>query len=677
MQLETIEFEGYKRLRDARCNVSGATIAFVGPNEAGKSSVLEALAWSTDVDAGELPPRAQHRANPPNPTTAVVRAYYRPDADDLEFLRGLGIDPDRKIDGASVGRLLMYRRADGRRYHRSETAISRSRAPFNDAALQVHDALVAIEHIGAAGVHDLDETTAVASAALNKAQGALETEDLEWTNERVALLDEASEALAALLSRVVALYDDLPESARASRRNLEIAGDGLRAAAAAGRLPDPKSAIGSVLAARTPKFILFGDKDRDLAESYDLSDENLRSRPPAPLQNVLRVARTTVEEVWAAISADDPGTLRTLQKRINTRLRDRLQPKWSQSQLAVDITLNIGGLVEVNIDELETSDGAVTPISERSDGLRTFLGLVCFLVATEATVPPVLMIDEAERNLHYDAQADLVRVLTHDLEVSKVLYTTHSPGCLPLDLGTGIRVVHRDEATGGSTLRNTFWTEAEPGFSRLLFVMGAQAAAFSAFRRAVLTEGVSEMILLPTLLRNATGGSPVTFQVAFGLSNMSVPDAIGTIALRTTYLVDGDTSGDAKRDQLIDAGVPTTHILQLPSGTAIEDLVDRETYLAVVNRFLEDTQAPGTIDPAALDSGQTIAKAVDLYVAEHLEMKDGVGHKIIASRLAELGDRLQLAPGAAQYLRNLRSDLEEALDRRYEVQPSTEAEQST
>ena len=152
---------------------------------------------------------------------------------------------------------------------------------------------------------------------------------------------------------------------------------------------------------------------------------------------------------------------------------------------------------------------------------------------------------------------------------------------------------------------------------------------------------------------------------------MSVPDSIGSVALRTTYLVDGDTSGDTKRKQLLDVGVPTTHILQLPAGTAIEDLVDRETYLAVVNQFLEDTQSPGTIDPAALDGSQTIAKAVDLYVAEHFGMEDGVGHKIIASRLAELGDQLKLAPGADQLLRKLRSDLQAALDRRYEVQQIT------
>lgn len=48
MRLSTIEFNDYKRLDRASCNVDGHTIAFIGPNESGKSSVLQGLAWLTD-----------------------------------------------------------------------------------------------------------------------------------------------------------------------------------------------------------------------------------------------------------------------------------------------------------------------------------------------------------------------------------------------------------------------------------------------------------------------------------------------------------------------------------------------------------------------------------------------------------------------------------------------------
>lgn len=401
-----------------------------------------------------------------------------------------------------------------------------------------------------------------------------------------------------------------------------------------------------------------------MAESYNLSDDALRAQLPAPLRNLLTVAGTTAEAVWNATPGGDPATMRTLERRMNETLRSRLQPMWTQSKLTIELALNSGGILEVNIQELDSPDFTVTPIAERSDGLRAFLGLVCFLIAADLPIPPVLMIDEAERNLHYDAQADLVRVLTRELQVHKVIYTTHSPGCLPLDLGTGIRVVARtpdDPAT--STLENNFWTKNEPGFSHLLFAMGAEAAAFSAFRRAVLAEGVSEMILLPTLLRNATDGSQLDFQVAFGLSNLSAPRAISSVALITTFLVDGDKSGDDKKKQLVAAGVPKGHVFQLPKGKAIEDLVDRSVYLRAVNEFLAEQGK--SIPSDGLAKTTTIAKSVDDYARANLNLPGGVSRKIIASRLAEFGEKLPLNAAGRRFLSDLRPKLEAAFTQPY------------
>lgn len=238
-----------------------------------------------------------------------------------------------------------------------------------------------------------------------------------------------------------------------------------------------------------------------------------------------------------------------------------------------------------------------------------------------------------------------------------------------MDLGTGIRVVARDETQAGtSTLENNFWTSDEPGFSHLLFAMGAEAAAFSAFRKAVLAEGVSEMIMLPTLLRNATDGTQLDFQVAFGLANLSASRAISTVALITTFLVDGDESGTTKRKQLIAEGVPGSHVFQLPRGKAIEDLVDRSAYLSVVNALLG--KQGKSIPEGALAKGVTIAKAVDDYAKVHLKLPGGVGHKIVATRLAMMGSELPLSTTGRKYLVELRAALEAAFKRPYKLSPT-------
>ena len=659
MRLSTIEFNGYKRFHRASCNVDGQIIAFVGPNEAGKSTVLHGLSWLTANGNPSLPLREQNRKFRPEDSALVVSARYRIDEEDILALRRLNVDAFPEISRRSVTEFRLSRRKDGTSTTALSTAVGRNPKPFQLAA----NAVESIERswAGAESVlaeYDIENAQEIVSRAALLSHGRTEW-NAEWAQELRAVAKELS-TLCEEVTVIPARSAKLTKFRGSIGRSIPS----LLSAAEAAELPKPSDAMRSALLKRVPRFLLFTDSDRELAESYHLEDENVRADPPAPLRNMLKVAGTSVNDLWEATSGGDPATMRTLEARMNETLRERLQPMWTQSKLTIDLNLNQGGVLEVNIRELDSPEFTVTPIAERSDGLRAFLGLVCFLVSADLAVRPVLLIDEAERNLHYDAQADLVRVLTRELDVHKVIYTTHSPGCLPLDLGTGIRVVSRDpHDTAVSTLQNTFWTKSEPSFSHLLFAMGAGAAAFSAFRRAVLAEGVSEMILLPTLLRNATDGTQLDFQIAFGLSNISAPRAIGSVALITTFLVDGDQSGNEKKRQLVKAGVPGQHVFQLPKGKAIEDLIERATYMSVVNEFLGELGM--RIPVGVLAKDKTIAKAVDDYAKSTLGLTKGVSHKIIASRLAARGEELPLTATGKRFLAALRPQIEAAFERPY------------
>ncbi len=247
----------------------------------------------------------------------------------------------------------------------------------------------------------------------------------------------------------------------------------------------------------------------------------------------------------------DSSRARTRERRANEQLKRQLGPRWRQERIDVELRIN-GTALEVLIVEGH-SHGETTPIEERSDGLRVFVALTAFLARKKFELPPILLVDELETHLHLDAQADLVEVLTKDVEASQVLYTTHSPGCLPRDLGTGIRLVTPDETNRSvSMLRNDFWTSGA-GFSPLLFAMGASAAAFSALRKAVFCEGPSDMILLPSLFRIALGLEDIEFQVAHGLAqiNGSVDD-LELAAAKVVYLLDGDEGGTEYRERLVD-----------------------------------------------------------------------------------------------------------------------------
>ncbi|MFI5429605.1 ATP-dependent nuclease [Aeromicrobium sp. UC242_57] len=423
--------------------------------------------------------------------------------------------------------------------------------------------------------------------------------------------------------------------------------------------PHPDETARTRLRGRMPQFALFAEEDRAIRSSYDLSNDALRDDPPSALANLAWVADLDLQGLWEAVEAGDQRKIGTAERRANERLDARLSTRWSQRDL--DVMFNVSGSeLQVQIFE-DVEDGAVTPVDERSDGLRTFIALVAFLARHDFSTPPVLLVDEAETHLHYDAQADLVEVLTKDVQATQVFYTTHSPGCLPRDLGTGVRLVapvpgKADE----SRLRNDFWTSEHPGFTPLLFAMGAGAAAFSAFRKAVLTEGAGDMILLPSLLRKATGKDDLDFQVAPGIANYHGSGLeLEEVAARVVYLVDGDRGGDDHKARLLDMAVPEERILQFDAPTAVEDYVHPDRYLGLVNDLLSLAGQPVTVSIDELDRSVSIGKAVELWC--DAQGFPPPGKTVVAALLIDDPDDLALADGAQEKLKALHARIQRSL----------------
>ncbi len=292
--------------------------------------------------------------------------------------------------------------------------------------------------------------------------------------------------------------------------------------------------------------------------------------------------------------------------------------------------------------------------------------MTCFVLArrleTEAS-PVILLADEIDRHLHFDAQADLVGVLTSQTEIQQVLYTTHSPGCLPPDLGTSVRLVEPvvDEP-GSSVIRSSFWGTSVIGFSPLLVAMGAGAAAFSACRRAVLAEGATEMILLPTLLRHATGLPQLPYQVAPGLSSLR-RDGFGLdeISAKIAYLIDGDEGGKAKAKLLSGLGVSERIIVSLPEGKTLEDLLDSEKYVEAVIALLRDRLV--AVENFEVDEGRAGARPLVNRVADACARLGAAppGKTAVANYLIQDPARIVLAQDAEVVLANLHENFSEIL----------------
>jgi hypothetical protein len=564
MRLVRAEFHGYKRLIGTDCYLDQRIIALVGPNESGKSSVLEGLLlFESDeaVPATQLS-RSRPRMSERDPVVSIDFHLQEEDVavlDDIPLAeKPRELRHTRQVGGTTTWRLRPHPAFDDAIRESAERLLTLLESTFNsrypspdgdteDEEDQYSGARAAINAAILAAASDEDPTKA----------------EVEWdqVGSAIELVQAAGWEQAEAVREAVAAF-----------RSTHVKGD------VWGRTT-------SALTPRVPTFLFFDDDERSLASEYNILDQHNASIEPPALVNLLNVAQVTQADLVAVL--EDRTRRQTLLAQCNRHLEDFFAQAWNQSDLTVRLDLE-GQTLGIYIEDRD-GGGTVVAFHERSDGLRLFVALAAFLYSGDRETPPILLIDEAETHLHYNAQADLINVLTTQSNVAQVIYTTHSPGCLPRDLGTCVRYVRPIEGAERSEIRHDFWNApgaaTKLGFSPLLFVMGAGAAAFSALRSAIVAEGPADMLLLPSLVKAVTGEEELPYQVAPGIAVAAAEDLseLGEIAVSTCFLVDGDAGGSMWRDQLTQAGIDPSRILTMPGTWAVEDFLTEESYVRAVS----------------------------------------------------------------------------------------------
>lgn len=182
MKLTSIEFTGYKRLRSTKCNVEGRTVAFIGPNESGKSSVLEGLEWLTNGLDDELSITAKNRQSPPSDEDYAVRSYFRLEPDDQAALAALAVDANSNLAKVKITEFRVSKRADGTVVTGVTPRILRNPKPFENAA-RANAAL----RVAATGLNHLDDGNdffANLPAVLDGATELLDPTNNAWGQDR-------------------------------------------------------------------------------------------------------------------------------------------------------------------------------------------------------------------------------------------------------------------------------------------------------------------------------------------------------------------------------------------------------------------------------------------------------------------------------------------------------------
>lgn len=296
-----------------------------------------------------------------------------------------------------------------------------------------------------------DELLVERTSAADGSEDEVDTELSERANSLANHLEAADEdltstALETVEEFVTALCDRYAESPPAVSLLVGRL-DGLYAHE---NEENPHTRTGSLLADRTPAFLFFTGSHRTLQTNYEWAEHETA---PTALGNLCHLAAVNYEKYReTAMDRERRDELQTVERAANAALEREFEA-WTQAQLSVEFRADPQGL-QVQVVDKKTLRNV--PFDQRSAGLRQFVALVAFTIRYKGFRPPVLLIDEAEMHLHYGGQADLIQVFERQTVAQAIIYSTHSIGCLPEDLGTTIRVA---EPTGPerTVLRDSFW----------------------------------------------------------------------------------------------------------------------------------------------------------------------------------------------------------------------------
>ncbi|WP_328332991.1 AAA family ATPase [Kribbella sp. NBC_00382] len=626
MKLGRLKVHGYRKLIESDVTIVGKITAIVGPNEAGKSSLLELL--NSTNDNREISQFERPRGMETQGDESAAELWYRLDSDDLAAVSHLEtpVTPVwsrlyKQYDGRLQSDVYPFLDRDLSQRRRAENAVSRF------AQTKAAKALERNSEEDGVGDH-LDYALAALKGSSEIADEAVE----RIKNAAIHLLGEGE--LGRLCQNACQEIDKF-----AKERELE----------------HPNTAAWRIFDERRPRIVFFDADERNLVSDYEVSQAALDT--PAALGNLCDLANLDLQALADAVAAQDIGTIETLTDAANEQLKESFKAAWRQSNVIVRLRQD-GSMLRVVVSN---DSPGFSSIAERSDGLKSFVALTAFVAKQHREGKRlILLIDEAEQHLHLDAQADLVRMLERQELAMQIIYTTHSPGCLPSDLGTGIRPIAPTSPTSGrSRLLASFWGSS-PGFNPLLMALGAAAAAFTPSRYAVLCEGPTEMILLPTLIREAVGLERLPYQVAPGVAGVANRDlsVLELEAPRVAYALDGDEGGDAHAKRLGDSGVPVNRILQIGgsgSGLCVEDLLRTEVYIEAANEVLTQIAGSAGFGSKDIGEGKRNESLAAWCTARELAVpgKPAIGAAIVA----DFTDRRLLTRDGAAILRDMHRDL--------------------
>ena len=368
-----------------------------------------------------------------------------------------------------------------------------------------------------------------------------------------------------------------------------------------------------------PRFVYFSDYKKILGNinltEYIKETENEASAGieyiegfdrAETVRNLLYLAELDIEKLEGM--KNSPSKLIKFLSAASKNLTQRLNPSWKGEAINVELRLNPGNILSVVLSDVHR-DGTITNtglLNRRAEGFKwTFSFIVNFAAETQKAElkEAILLLDEPARNLHPTQQMGISDLLKNLAGSNQVLYATHSPFMI-FDYTPGnLLVVELDRKKHLSKIFYDYWKADDATLTPILYGLSKglvdsitdREVGFNS-RPLIIVETMSDTMYLnafdkflqdPNISMN-----PLNVVPAYS-KNSVLPLSLfyHNHGYNTFILLDNDYESNQIADQLKNNKISEPQIIFFESDgnllQSIEDYMATEDYLYAVNQTYE------------------------------------------------------------------------------------------
>jgi len=566
VRLTQVRIQNYRCVRDTEWfDVEAAKTILVGPNEAGKTAVLEALQRINRPDGvvGFDPLRdyprklynADIQSNNRNPgDIPVASARFELDPDDLAEL------PDGfHANGYSCTRFLdnsLAQRLEG-----GPEIVSFSeeiRKDFRRLATHVdrHPTDGQTDESPGLG-EEFDNLTADWQVGTTKIEGDVAVELQGWLDRALEYVDENNPTEDQRHTRLVGYT----------------------------RIPEQRSNALEILEARLPVFVYFNNYFRvrpnlHLRHFADRVESNLLDDDRYDYGNLclLRLLGFDPRELADLGDAPDPGDdhetfdqyrsqldersikLNAASVRLTGEIRSIWNPDETRAEADTVLIQADGQYLKVVVeDEL----GVQIEVDQRSAGFQWLVSffVVFFAEAQDAHANAILLLDEPGLSLHGLKQREFRHTISRLAKGNQTVYTTHSPFLVGPDELDLVRVIEMTDRDAGTKVHTSVTASDPASLLPLQEALGYDLAqSLFAQQRNLVLEGLTDYWYLEATAQLLREASLANLEESIALLPANTAGKVVYFAtilhannLRVAALLDSDNAGDqaAKQEVLV------------------------------------------------------------------------------------------------------------------------------